>query len=61
MDKDYIDDLEAMILDIIKPDWTSEDIMYFCDLSLERSVEIYELYQEMNKNYNKRHGIDDEN
>lgn len=52
MNKDYtVDDLESIILDIIKPDWEIEDIMYFCDLSLERTVEIYNLYPKIKENH----------
>lgn len=46
-----IDDLEAIILDIIKPDWSFEDIMYFCDLSLKRTAEIYNLYPKIKENH----------
>jgi len=56
--KEYnIDDLEAALLDAINPDWNAEDIMYFCDLSIERSIEISNLLKQVRQNYDKRHGI----
>lgn len=55
--KEYIEELESTLIDILPSDWDATDISYFCDLSMERSREIHKFLKKVIKNYKEKHNI----